>query len=573
VVEGNFNGPVDQIKTIPVTGTVSIRGARLVAAGNFPAPVRGGVLDLKTDVRGPLNQLVGAELDGDLSLRDAIAPPWRPGAKPLPIEAARAEFRRRGNTVTLTRLVASTPGGRLTGEGEIRGLGTKTATHRLALKAEGASLAQILPSIAPLPGKAAGGRFAANLTVSGTASDPLAEMNGDAQATNGSWTPPGQTAALPIERFSAKFARKGGALSVPAVDLLVDGGEAHLAGLVGANTSSGEGKSDLKLTWRLDDASAWAARIFPIPGGFTGGKFTGEARFTGPLRNVAQSATGRFELRDTGFMPPQKFLGGPAKPISVSWARGLFTRGGGQTVLQDLDLNSSIGTATGRVVASDNGSAQIDAKANLARLEALIDLWPGFADRIKGGSGEMTLALQGPLRKPRDLAGTVKIAGRGGALTVENVDPLYATQPFDELSTVLKLQKGGQVQLQQITMRGPKANMRGVGLVTADGKVSGKGEAWFSEQFTRKLIKPGFLRPIARLVGLKRIKSKFEVHGTLRKAKLDLGITDTLLWKLAIKNRVPQPLRKIATGDAPLWNADAPAPAPAVTAPRRTAGR
>jgi len=95
-------------------------------------------------------------------------------------------------------------------------------------------------------------------------------------------------------------------------------------------------------------------------------------------------------------------------------------------------------------------------------------------------------------------------------------------------------------------------------VVGADGRIQGKGEAWFSERFTRSLIKPGFLRPIARLVGFKRLKSRYTVVGTTQRAKLDMSITDSLLWKFVVKKQVPKPLQRLATGEVPLWSVDQP---------------
>jgi hypothetical protein len=92
--------------------------------------------------------------------------------------------------------------------------------------------------------------------------------------------------------------------------------------------------------------------------------------------------------------------------------------------------------------------------------------------------------------------------------------------------------------------------------VAANGKVQGKGKAWFTKEYTKKLIQPKFLRPIAKIAGYKQIKSSWELEGTMRTAHLDLGITDSLLWKLAVKKKVPAEFRRIAQGDAPLWSTD-----------------
>ena len=56
-------------------------------------------------------------------------------------------------------------------------------------------------------------------------------------------------------------------------------------------------------------------------------------------------------------------------------------------------------------------------------------------------------------------------------------------------------------------------------------------------------------------------------------ARLALGITKSLAWKMAIKNKVPEDMRKIALGQAPLWSTDAPIPPPVATAKVKVAGQ
>lgn len=556
-VSGRVAGPVDNLSKVPLRGTVTLRGARLASDRNASVPVEGGVLDLKADVNGPLTRLVGSEVDGTFSLRDLLLPAARPGRERVRMSEARGHFHRSGTRVTLTDLAAAVPGARLTGSGELLNVGTGQAAHRFSFGVSGPSLAGLLPVLAPVPGSASGGRFEGTLELSGTARERIARMEGRASVRDAEWTPPGQKTGLKITLMTAHFTRRGSEAILDNVEFRTPGGQASLAGtLQGLGTPAGE-RHAVRLTWRLEDASGWAARFLPVPGGFTGGLFTGEAKLSGTAKNPSAAASGSFQLRDTGFMPPQRFLGGPVKPITVRLARGVFTREAGRTVLQDLDLDTTVGKATGQVVAQDGGSARIDARAEITRLDDLVDLWPGFKDRLRGGRGELTLALSGPLRRPRDLAGPVTLIGRNGTLTVAGVDELYAEQPFDELSTRLTLQSGGAVRLEQVRMRGPKANLDGQGLVTVDGRVRGEGKGWFTEQFTKKLVKPRILWPIAKLVGYRRLKSDFKVDGTMADARLHLGITRSLAWKLAIKKKVPEPLRKIALGEAPLWSGEA----------------
>jgi len=557
-VDGEIKGALANLKRAPVTGTLTLANARLASDKNASSPIDGGDLDVKVNLDGTLDQLVTANLTGTFGLRNVGLAPLRAGAKAVHITQASGAFRRVGTRVTLSDLVATAPGARLTGKGELEGIGTGKASHHFSFAAEGPSLAGLLPAVMPIPGSAEGGQFNGTLELSGTASQRLAKMDGRAEVHNLRWTPPGQTMPLKIESASTHMTRRGEVATLDQTELKMDGGNASLTGSIkGLGTPSGA-QHTFQVKWTLEDASGWAGRLLPIPGGFSGGTFTGEATVAGNRTDPARTASGRFNLQDTGFMPPQKILGGPVRPITVYSAGSPFTRTNHLTTLTALTMKTSVGTATGTVTSDDHGIAKLQARANVEKLEALVDLWPGFKDKLRGGRGEMTLALQGPLRKPRQLAGDVFIAGRDGALTVENVDELYAVQPFDELSMDMNLHPDGSVRLSSVKMRGPKANLDGKGVIQANGKLHVEGQGWFTEAYTKKLVKPKFLWPIAKLVGYKRIKSRYELDGSLQEARLDLGITDSLLWKVAIKKRVPEPLRKIALGDAPVWSSEQP---------------
>ena len=555
-VDGHVKGPLARLKQAPVKGTLTLENARLASDRNASSPIDGGDLELKANVDGTLNRLATSNLNGTFALKNVGIAPLRAGAKPVRITQATGAFRREGTRVTLSDLIATAPGARFTGEGELRGIGTGQASHSFSFAAQGPSLAGLLPAIMPIPGSAEGGQFNGTLELSGTASQRLAKMDGRGEVRNLRWTPPGQTMPLKIESASTHMTRRGEVATLDQTELKMEGGSASLTGSLKGLGTPGGAQHTFQVKWTLEDASGWAARLLPIPGGFSGGTFTGEATIAGNRSDPARTASGRFNLQDTGFMPPQKILGGPVRPITVYSAGSPFTRANRLTTLTALTMKTSVGTATGTVTSNDRGIAKLQGRANIEKLDALVDLWPGFKNRLRGGRGEMTLALHGPLRHPRQLAGDVFIAGRDGALTVENVDELYAVQPFDELSMDLDLHSDGSVTIASTKMRGPKANLDGKGLVQANGKLHVEGQGWFTEAYTKKLVKPKILWPIAKLVGYKRIKSRYELDGTLQEARLDLGITDSLLWKLAIKKRVPEPLRKIAMGDAPVWSSE-----------------
>ncbi|MGV3722618.1 MAG: hypothetical protein ACO1SX_17065 [Actinomycetota bacterium] len=559
--EGRVRGPLATLAKAPVEGVITLRGARLASDRNASTPVEGGSVDLKADVRGTLERLADSAADGTFALRDIALPPLRKNARPVTVAYANGKFQRDGSRIVLRDLEASAPGARLTGAGELKGVGTGKASHEFAFQASGPSLAAILPAVAPVPGKATGGRFTGSLRISGTAAQRLASLNGQANVVDMEWTPPGQTIPLKIESMSARMSRTGESAVIDQARLKLAGGEASLVGAIkGLGTPAGA-RHSVRVTWRFEDASAWASRFLPIPGWFTGGTFTGNATIDGNAADPARAASGQFTVADTGFMPPKQFLGGPVRPIQVQSVGSPFTRSGGRTTLSALKLTSSVGNVAGTVSSDDKGNAALRVRGDIERLEALVDLWPGFKDRLRGGSGSLDLVLNGPLRAPRKMEGTALIAGRNGALTVESVDELYAVQPFDELSLSLQLYRDGRVDVKSARMRGPKANLDGKGTIQANNKLHIEGRAWFTEAFTKKLIKPKILWPLAKLIGKRQIKSAFELDGTLQQARLDLGITDSVLWGLAIKKRVPEPLRKIATGDAPIWSTDFTPPA------------
>lgn len=555
-VDGHVRGPADRLASLPFSGTLRLEGAQIAPDRNASVPARGGRLTLTSRVRGTLGRLRTADLNGSFEARDVDASPLRPGLARLVVPLARGRFRRSGTRVVLENLVARSLGGRVTGEGELLGVGTGSARHRFSFRGSGTDFSTPLPALAIVPGRAVHGRYSGWMNVSGTAAQPAARREARVEVRDARWIPPGQAVAMQIDLLSAHMVRRGSEIVLDDVELRTPGGEASLAGVIQDVDRPAAMRSSLRLTWRMENASAWASRFLPVPGWFSGGLFTGEARITGTAADPVRTASGVFQVRNAGFMPPERFLGGPVRPIDVAWARGRFEHSGSRTILRDLDLNTSVGTLTGQVAADERGNAAIRASGRISRLEALVDLWPGFRDRIQGGRGELTLDLKGPLRRPRELAGTVDLVARDGVLTVENVDELYATHPFELFRTRMVLSSDRRVALKQITMRGPKTNLDGKGRVQADGTLYGKGKAWFTESFSKKLVKPRFLWPLAKLAGFRRISSRWKVHGTLSEARLDLGITDSLAWKLGMRKRVPEPLRKIATGDAPLWQVD-----------------
>src|SRR5207237_640005 len=153
----------------------------------------------------------------------------------------------------------------------------------------------------------------------------ISHMEGRADVAGGEWLPPGQATALKLRSAAGHFVRNGSEATIDAGSLRVQGGEASLTGRLHHRGTPGAFRHEFHVTWRLENASGWADRLLPIPGGFTGGTFTGAASIGGSWNNPAESGSGRFQVTDAGFWPPQRVLGGPVKPIDVRSAGGTFT--------------------------------------------------------------------------------------------------------------------------------------------------------------------------------------------------------------------------------------------------------
>jgi hypothetical protein len=120
-VEGHVNGSLARLKQAPVKGTLTLTNARLASDKNASSPIDGGDLDLKANVDGTLNQLATSNLNGTFALRNVGLAPLRVGAKAVHITQASGAFRREGTRVTLSDLIATAPGAKLTGAGPIAG--------------------------------------------------------------------------------------------------------------------------------------------------------------------------------------------------------------------------------------------------------------------------------------------------------------------------------------------------------------------------------------------------------------------------------------------------------------------
>jgi hypothetical protein len=216
--------------------------------------------------------------------------------------------------------------------------------------------------------------------------------------------------------------------------------------------------------------------------------------------------------------------------------------------LEDIALESSLGTATGTLEAA-NGAGRLLASIVATDAGLVADRWPALNGRVRGGHGAGELELL--FNSATGARGTLAIAAQSGMLLLPGETLEYGEQPVATGTGILGFEPG-KLTFTDVKLRGPKANLDGSGVWTDNGAVYGSGKAWFSKSYTAKLIKPSGWGWLAKLVGIREIKSDFTVSGTSDQVNLKAGITSSVLWKMA-KGKVPKEFQHIATGKSPLW--------------------
>jgi hypothetical protein len=200
-----------------------------------------------------------------------------------------------------------------------------------------------------------------------------------------------------------------------------------------------------------------------------------------------------------------------------------------------------------------------------ADLGRVADFWPILTGKLRGGEGTGTLDARFDATGVR---GTLALDERGGLLVLPSVPAEYAEHPIQTASLVLGFEPE-KLTLTDVKLRGPKGNVDGEGVWSPTGPVYGSGKAWFSRSYTSRLIKPSGWGWLAKLVGVREIKSDFTLTGTADEVTLKADITRGMLWKFA-KGAVPKEFQAIAAGKTPLWvrpeEVAAAPPAPAPTA-------
>ena len=287
-----------------------------------------------------------------------------------------------------------------------------------------------------------------------------------------------------------------------------------------------------------------------VPGHLQGGALAGTVKLEGNSSGQIQTASGHFHFQDGAYQAPASMglLGGsfsvPRLAADYQWERHGEK---GRARLNHIVLETALGTGTATLTAAD-GAGTLTADLLSSDTGQVADRWPVLNAHLRGGAGVGKLQVRFDSIGVR---GTLAVNARGGTLMLPGEVSEYAQQPVTTLAGILGFEPG-KLTFSDVQVRGPKANLDGSGIWNEGGEVSGTGKAWFSKSYTSKLLKPSGFGWLAKLFGLKEIKSDFILSGTSEQVNLKAGITRGLLWKFA-KSQVPKNLQRIAAGQSPLW--------------------
>jgi hypothetical protein len=304
------------------------------------------------------------------------------------------------------------------------------------------------------------------------------------------------------------------------------------------------GKS-YRVSLESDSLSPTLARWL-VPGKIHGGSLAGALVLEGDGKAPVRAASGRFDLRNATYTVPDhlELLGEPA---AVSRFSGEYRWQSGRTELTRMVIATGLLNGSGSLTVED-GSGVIQANLATADLGRVADFWPTLAGKFEGGAG--TGALNARF-DDTGVRGTLALKNTGGTLVLPSAPAEYAQHPVEKASMVLGFEPE-KLTFTDVKVRGPKGNLDGEGAWSATGPVYAEGKAWFSKDYTSKLIKPSGWGWLAKLVGIREIKSDFTLTGTADEVTLNADITRSLLWKFA-KGRVPKEFQAIASGKSPLW--------------------
>lgn len=377
--------------------------------------------------------------------------------------------------------------------------------------------------------------FRVEAEVAGTADRPASRVSGVVRVA-GAEFPFGPEGPHKLDEITAAFS--GSKDSLKLTEIAGRGPAGRFTG-TGSVTAKGY-RVDLKVPSMNPQVVRWL-----LPGQVKGGTLSGTVTLAGDDQQPVTLASGHFELADAGYVAPAG-LGLTEVPVPLTRFAGDYHWEKGATRLTDVRIAGPVFTAKAELTATQSaGEATADIEAPDAG--KVSDYWPLLNGMLKGGKG--TGRLQARFTD-KTVKGTLAMSTQGGTLNLPGMEGEFASHPVDTASMTLGFEPG-KLTFHDVKVRGPKGNADGEGSWTMNGPVSASGKAWFSKSFTSKLMPKG-IGWLAKLFGLKQIKSDFEIEGDSEKVHLTAGITRSFLWKFA-KGRVSKEVRDIAQGKAPLW--------------------
>ena len=465
------------------------------------------------------------------------------GTSPQDLTSLLGAFHYTPEGLRIDRLEGQGPAGAFTASGNWSASG-----QGLQLTAEGTDFSRLGMA---LPEGFHVGPYQLTASLTGTAEHPLSTGSGTLELRDARY-PFGPGAAHRLDRVTSRFAldRSGTTLQ----DLVAIGPEGRFTG---SGSVRGEQFELALASAKLDPQfAAWL-----LPGTVKNGQLSGTLNLNGSVKAGLQNVGGHFNLADAKYTLPAG-SGAEQRPVQVAQLAADYRWNGGRTTLQNLALRSDLMNGSGSLNLGVEGT-HLAANLTAASLGEVANLWPTLRGMLKGGSGEVKVDSTWTADGAR---GSLQLAQNGGTLVLPNMPAEFAEQPVDH-ATVALLFQPGQLSVKDVQVRGPKGNLDGSGVLSADGTLSGTGTAWFTKKYTSGLLPKGFAGFMARLMGVKELKSDFTLTGNTDKVTLNAGITKSWLWKYA-KARVPKEFQPVAAGKSPLWEKsaavaeNAPAPIP-----------
>lgn len=469
-----------------------------------------------------------SEIQGLLDLRDVRVALQKDSS--FGMSSLSSAFLYDGERLHLTSLLGSGPAGSLTGSGEWSPQG-----HQMTVAIRGSD-----PSALgiDLPDAYGVGSFAIQASVRGTLERPLATANGSVRLDDARFRF-GAGGVQRLDVVAANFGLSDGKVTLTELDA---------TGPAGAYTGTGSVEHGSYRLALLSPAVNTDLVRWLVPGNMAGGKLSGALTLEGRTAEaLPRSASGRFDYRDGRYSAPAT-LGLLGAPIAIPRLTADYRWAAGRTRLENMALESGLGTATGTLEAA-NGAGRLLASVVAADAGLVADRWPALNGRVRGGSGSGELELQ--FNAVTGVRGTLAISAKSGMLLLPGETLEYGEQPVATGTGILGFEPG-KLTFTDVKLRGPKANLDGSGVWTDNGPVYGSGKAWLSKSYTSKLIKPSGWGWLAKLVGIREIKSDFTVSGVSDRVNLKAGITSSVLWKMA-KGQAPKEFQQVATGKRPLW--------------------